>query len=214
MTEHQETSPLKAAKLFPDTVRSTVDQDSELARRARGGSLDAFAQLVERHRDLVYRVCARIVGPDDADDVAQEAFLRAFHRISRFRGEGPFRGWLLRIAHRAALDALERRKRISTTPSDELEDMVALDGPHTATPADELEVSERRERLERKLGQLRPAHRSVIVLRDLEGFSYEEISTLTAQPLGSVKGRLHRARGELIEILRSNTYDWELPDEQ
>jgi RNA polymerase sigma factor (sigma-70 family) len=82
------------------------------------------------------------------------------------------------------------------------------------TPADELEESERRSRLELKLERLRPAHRAVLVLRDLEGLPYEEIADVTETPLGSVKGRLHRARSELIEILRTNTYDWELPDER
>ncbi len=74
-----------------------------------------------------------------------------------------------------------------------------------------LEVNERRDRLGAKLRLMRPSHRVVLVLRDLEGLSYEEIAEATETPLGSVKGRLHRARLELIEILRANTYDWELP---
>ena len=78
-------------------------------------------------------------------------------------------------------------------------------------PRNELETRERRERLENKVRLLSPAHRVVLVLRDIEGFSYEEIAVVTETPLGSVKGRLHRARGELIDILRHNTYDWELP---
>ena len=75
----------------------------------------------------------------------------------------------------------------------------------------QLETRERRERLEGKLRLLRPEHRAVLVLRDLEGLPYEDIATATSMPLGSVKGRLHRARDELIDILRRNTYDWELP---
>lgn len=74
-----------------------------------------------------------------------------------------------------------------------------------------LEERERRDRLQRKLDLLRPAHRAVLVLRDVEGLSYDEIAEITQSPLGSVKGRLHRARGELIDLLRANTYDWELP---
>jgi RNA polymerase sigma-70 factor (ECF subfamily) len=87
------------------------------------------------------------------------------------------------------------------------------EAPTRQDPARSLEDSERRARLAGKLEQLRPAHRSVLVLRDLEGFSYEEIAEITDSPLGSVKGRLHRAREELIDILRRNTYDWELPNE-
>jgi RNA polymerase sigma-70 factor, ECF subfamily len=190
-----------------------VDEDADLARRARHGDIEAFGRLVERHRAVVYRVCARIVGADDADDVTQEALLRAYHRLEQFRGDAPFRIWLLRIAHRAALDALEQRQRRAASASGDVE---AVDSdPATAprTPADELELHERRARLEMKLALLRPTHRSVLVLRDLEGLAYDEIADLTDQPLGSVKGRLHRARNELIDILRANTYDWELPDE-
>ena len=78
-------------------------------------------------------------------------------------------------------------------------------------PATELERRERQQRLELKLGLLRPEYRSLLVLRDLEGLSYTEIADVLEMPLGSVKGRLHRARDELIELLRNNTYDWELP---
>ena len=80
------------------------------------------------------------------------------------------------------------------------------------TPARLLEDSERRDRLTGKLRLLRPEHRLVLVLRDVEGLTYEEIAVATGMPLGSVKGRLHRARAELIDALRRNTYDWELPD--
>ena len=80
-----------------------ADPDEELVARSRAGDLEAFASLVERHRDVVFRVAARIVGPEDAADVSQDAFLRAFNRLDRFRGEGPFRAWLLQITHNAAL---------------------------------------------------------------------------------------------------------------
>lgn len=197
-----------------------VDADSDLVRRARGGDLAAFGALVERHRAVVYRVTARMVGTDDADDATQEAFLRAFHRLDRFRGDAPFLGWLLRIAHNAALDCLERRRRDAERLTDARDDdhpdgaAPSVGAAAVKTPAEELETSERRARLEQKLDGLRESHRSVLVLRDLEGFAYDEIAALTDMPLGSVKGRLSRARQELIEILRTNTYDWNLPDER
>jgi RNA polymerase sigma-70 factor, ECF subfamily len=200
----------------PSTNR-VVDDDSDLVRRARGGDLSAFGDLVERHRAIVYRVAARMVGADDADDVTQDAFLRAFHRLDRFRGEAPFRGWLLRIAHNAALDCLDRRRRdpdpLGAAGADESGDRdVASAGAVAArSPAEALEASERRARLESKLESLRASHRSVLVLRDLEGFAYDEIAELTEMPIGSVKGRLSRARAELVELLRNNTYDWDLP---
>ncbi len=150
-------------------------------------------------------MATRIVGPDEAPDVCQEALLRAFHRLSRFRGTGSFRAWLLQITHNSAVDALQRRRSETTDPS-EFED--ERDADPRRSPAARLE---RRERLESKLELLRPTHRAVLVLRDVEGLSYDEIAEITQTPLGSVKGRLHRARGELIDLLRANTYDWELP---
>ena len=181
--------------------------DTELVQRATRGELSAFEHLVDRHRPVVIRVAARIVGSDEAEDVSQDAFLRAFHRLDHFRGDAPFRSWLLRITHNAALDHLGRRRAEPVDPE-------TLDSgePSTARPpADRLEVRERIERLERKLRGLTPQHRVVLVLRDAEGLTYEEIADITDTPLGSVKGRLHRARREFVEMLRANTYDWELP---
>ncbi len=191
-------------------LRDPVDPDRELVELARAGDAQAFGELVERHRGVVYRVAARIVGSDEADDVSQDAFLRAFHRLSRFRGESSFRAWLLRITHNTALNAIARRVPEPVGAEAELDeaDSSPLSGRQ---PASLLERSERRERLELKLRELRSEHRVVLVLRDIEGLAYEEIAQVTDSPLGSVKGRLHRARGELIEILRRNTYDWELP---
>src|SRR4051794_41859903 len=84
--------------------------DDQLVSAALAGDLEAFARLVDRHRDVVLRVAARIVGEDEAEDVAQDAFLRAYHRLARWRGEGRFRTWLLQIAHNSALDALSERR--------------------------------------------------------------------------------------------------------
>jgi RNA polymerase sigma-70 factor, ECF subfamily len=183
-------------------------EDSVLVVGVTRGDLGAFERLVERHRDVVVRVASRIVGDDEAEDVSQDAFLRAFHRLERFRGDAPFRSWLLRITHNAALDHLARRRPQPVDPSE-------LDRSESDSrqrePAERLELRERIERLERKLHGLAPAHRAVLILRDIEGFSYEEIAAITDTPLGSVKGRLHRARRDFIEMLRANTYDWELP---
>jgi RNA polymerase sigma-70 factor, ECF subfamily len=186
-----------------------MDADRELVDRALAGDLSAFETLVERYRDVVFRVAARIVGRDEAEDVSQDAFLRAFHRLSDFRGDAPFRVWLLRITRNAALNYQARRR---AEPVEAVETLIgSKPGGVERMPAERLEGRERRERLERKVRRLSPTHRVVLILRDIEGLTYEEIADVTDTPLGSVKGRLHRARGELIEMLRRNTYDWELP---
>lgn len=193
----------------PRAERTSAEEDDELVRRSLSGDTDAFQSLVERHRDVVFRVAARVVGVGDADDVSQDAFLRAFHRLSRYRQQGSFRAWLLQITHNAAVTAATRRRPETVDPTSASLESAALG---VREPAERLESSERRERLETKILGLRPAHRTVLVLRDVEGLSYEEIAEVTDTPLGSVKGRLSRARSEMIELLRTNTYDWDLPE--
>lgn len=186
-----------------------MDPDENLIERTLNGELAAFETLVERYQGIVFRVAARIVGSEDAQDVSQDTFLRAFHRLDQYRGTASFRTWLLQITQNTALNALAWGHRRPTAPAAEPPE--SPDHDPRRQPATELERRERQERLELKLGALRPEYRSLVVLRDLEGLSYNEIADVLEMPLGSVKGRLHRARGELIELLRNNTYDWELP---
>ena len=188
--------------------------DRELVRRCVAGDTSAFGTLVMRYQDVVLRVAARIVGEDESVDVAQDAFLRAFHRLGGFRGEAPFPSWLLQIARNSALDALAARQR-RPLASDDLDGRHDRDGStmRRLSPVEALDERERRERLRTKLRLLPDAHRAVLVLRELEDLSYDEIAVATQAPLGSVKGRLHRARNELAELLRRNTYDWGLPRE-
>lgn len=190
-------------------VDRTVESDTDLIERTLRGELSAFEQLVERHRGIVFRTAARIVGRDEAEDVTQDVFLRAFHRLQQYRGTAAFRTWLLQITQNAAFDTLSRARRQPTDAESEPPDIPDRDP--FRQPAAALERRERQQRLESKLELLRPEYRSLLVLRDLEGFSYTEIAAVLRMPLGSVKGRLHRARDELIDLLRNNTFDWELP---
>jgi RNA polymerase sigma-70 factor (ECF subfamily) len=189
----------------------TSDPDQPLVHATLRGELHAFNTLVERHGDVVFRVTARIVGSDEeAEDVTQDTFLRAFHRLERYRGEAPFRTWLLRIAHNTAVTHMTRSGRGATQSLGAIEEDLA-GAVAEGTPAEQLERRERLARLDTKVKALSPGHRTVLVLRDIEGFSYEEIARVTDSPVGTVKARLHRAREEFIDVLRHNTYDWELP---
>src|SRR3954471_20051064 len=122
--------------------------DDQLVRATLAGDMRAFERIVERHRELVLRVAARIVGEDDAEDVAQDAFLRAYHRLARSRGDAPVRGWLLQIVHKRAGGALNRRRVVSIPLDESLHEM-----PDAAerTPAARLESAERLRRLDVKL---------------------------------------------------------------
>jgi RNA polymerase sigma-70 factor, ECF subfamily len=183
------------------------DPDQPLVRAALSGDLRAFERIVERHRDVVYRVIARLVADDaEAEDLTQDTFLRAFHRLERYRGDAPFRTWLLRIAHNAAVTHVTSR-RAAAQPLEVVQEQL----PDPGTPAERLERRERLNRLDTKVKGLSPGHRAVLVLRDIEGLSYDEIARVTDSPVGTVKARLHRAREEFIDVLRRNTYDWELP---
>jgi len=190
-------------------ARAPAEGDHAYVQATLRGDLRAFEALVERHRDVVYRVAARIAGRDNADDVSQDAFLRAFHRLERFRADASFRAWLLQITHNAAVDHLSRRRPEPVEVASEEHE--ATEHEVRRLPAERLESRERIDRLEAKLRVLSPEHRVALVLRDIEGLSYEEIAGITQAPLGTVKTRLFRARRDLIEMLRTNTYDWELP---
>ena len=191
-------------------ITTINETDDALIEQTLGGDLRAFERLVERYRDVVFRVAARIVGPEEATDVSQDAFLRAFHRLSSFKRDAQFRVWLLQIVHNAAINAATRKRPRPVDAQLEL-DSSTDEADNERRPVESLERREREQRMRIKLTSLRPTYRSLLVLRDIEGLSYEEIAELLDMPIGSVKGRLHRARGELIELLRNNTYDWELP---
>lgn len=185
-------------------------EDAVLVARVRKGDLGAFEVLVVRYRDLAVRIAAGIVGRDEAEDAAQDAFLRALHRIESFRGDAPFRVWLMRIVTNTALNARARRRPV---PVENQEETTASPEGEALSPASMLERSEARDRLAAKITTLRPEHQTVLVLRDLEGLSYGDIAVIAEVPVGTVKGRLHRARAEMAHLLRTNTYDWDLPDD-
>ena len=191
----------------PATIER-ADPDGALVSETLAGDHAAFERLVERHRPAVVRVAARVVGRDEAEDVAQETFLRAYGHLPRFQGKSAFKSWLLKIAHNTALNAARRRVPEPVAPDAEACLAASIS---TLDPAPALEALERREWLMRKLAQLRAEHLVVLVMRDMEGFAYDEIATITNMPLGSVKGRLHRARSELITAMRLSNYDWNLP---
>jgi len=130
------------------------DPDDQLVALAVAGDIRAFERLVERHRDTVYRVAARVAGEDDADDVVQDTFLRAYHRLDRFRGDGAFRAWVLQIAHNTALSTAGRQP-VGAVSLSELEDEPAA--APAGTPADQVEGRERRRRLDVKVKGLSPS---------------------------------------------------------
>ena len=177
--------------------------DGDLARRAADGDADAFAELVRRHAPRVRALCAATLGgPSDAEDAAQEAFLKAHRALRRFSGESSFGTWVHRIAVNHCLDLLRAAAR---RRSDSLEALLEADsaalGRALAEPSS-AQALEDRDTVDRLLARLPPEQRLALTLREAEGMSYEEIAAAMSCSLDSVKARIRRARAELIEMSR------------
>lgn len=186
-----------------------ADADAAEVARARGGDDAAFEALVSRHERTVWRVCRRMLGdPDEATDATQEAFLRVFRALGRFRGEATFRTWVIGIAMnvcRNHLGSAAARLGRNAVP---LDDSPAGGGtrplplPDPAPDPEALAQSaEVREALERALGRMAPEHREVIVLAEIHDMPHDEIAAATGVRPGTVKSRLSRARAALRKEL-------------
>lgn len=185
----------------------TRDEELELIKRVQNGDADAFEPLVTENQNMVYRLAYRMVGNEqDAWDVSQETFLKAYNALSSFRGESRFSTWLYRLAGNAATDLLRSRKTGRIVSLDELQEEtptfdVADDAP---TPEAELERREVQRSLQEALQKLPEDSRKILTLREIGGLSYDEISETLSLEIGTVKSRLNRARGKLCELLRQD----------
>ncbi len=171
-------------------------EDQLLAARAQRGDKDAFAQLVETYQTPVYNLAYRMLGnANDAEDAAQETFLRAYAQLKKFHADQKFATWLLSICAHHCIDRL-RRRRFSWLSLEDgpLNDTLVSNAPG---PDDELLRRESQQEIERLLERLSPANRLVVVLRYWHEQSIEEIANTTGDTVGAVKVRLHRARQAL-----------------
>jgi len=182
-----------------------VDENQAIAQSQRG-STAAFNQLVAAYQSLLFNTAYRILGDSDAAaDATQEAFISAYQGVKAFRG-GSFKAWLLRIVTNACYDQLRRKQRRPTTSLDAL--LVADEEPSglPSTPDGPEDHTLRRElhhQVQQGLLTLPPEQRTVLILSDVQGLSYEEIAEVTQVSLGTVKSRLSRARDHLREYLQN-----------
>jgi RNA polymerase sigma-70 factor (ECF subfamily) len=175
-----------------------VSAESDLIARSVGGDLEAYDQLVGVYQDRVYQVAYRVTGNhEDAWDVAQEAFVHAFRSMARFRGAATFSTWLHRITVNAALDLVRRRPPQPSVPLD----AVVMSGGHE--PADAAARADMQRRIHHAIAALPVDQRVVVVLRDLQELTYEEIAAVLRIPVGTVRSRLSRGR----ETLRRHLAD-------
>jgi RNA polymerase sigma-70 factor (ECF subfamily) len=177
--------------------------DRQLVDSVLGGDTGAFRVLVERESAQVIAVCRRILGnPTEAEDVAQEAFLRAYRSLATYRGDGPFAAWISRIAARQALARLVNRP--AATQLDETTADAALSATGDEPEAWAL-AGEQRAAVREAVASLPRQQRDVVALRFFGDLSIEEIAETTRTPVGTVKSRLHRGLANLRESMPSRS---------
>ena len=181
----------------PRRTHDVGPDDEALIRAAQGGDRAAFGELVRRHQRAVYRVAYGLTrNPSDADDLAQEAFVRAYQAIGRFRVGEPLFPWLARIVTNLAFTLFRSRRR---RPETALEPLVEAGREFGADddPAESAARNEREAMIQDAFAELKPDHQAVLTLRVVEEMSYEQIAGALRVPVGTVMSRLSRARAEL-----------------
>ena len=173
-----------------DTNHSSAD-DVALVRRAQNGDMGAYEELVARHRDRIYaRALSMMRNEEEALDLSQEAWVKAWQRLEQFQGDSSFPTWITRIVINLCLDQLRRQKRRRTESIDEMDEEsggVERQLPVvTVNPTEGLERAELRARIDKALGQLSESHRTVIVLCEFQGMEYKEIAQTMKCSIGTV----------------------------
>lgn len=178
-------------------------------KQAAAGSAEAFEQLVLKYQTAVYNLCLRMTGdPEDAADMTQESFLKAWRNLESFQGNSAFSTWLYRLASNTCLDHLrsvKRRPQLSLVVEDEDGEAQALDVPDSApTPEEQVIALDEQSRLNEALQALDEDQRQILILRAVNGLSYTEIAEALQLKEGTVKSRLARARDQLRKKLQQN----------
>lgn len=185
------------------TASRPEDDERDLVRRARRGDREAFSALVQRYQSRVVGVARALVhNPDDAVELAQETFIRAFQNLAGFEGRSSFSTWLYRIASNLAIDWRRRETRYVVAHGEEAESELRKIPSGEGDSFRSLVRDETSRKVREALKELTPEHREVILLREMEGLSYEEISEILNCPKGTVMSRLHYARSHLRSLLK------------
>ncbi|MBI2059510.1 MAG: RNA polymerase sigma factor [Nitrospirae bacterium] len=192
-----------------DPIETTISpakespNDREIIREVLGGHTQSYEALIRRYQDRIFGFCmTTLSNREEAEEAAQEVFVKAFRSLARFRGDAAFSTWLIRIAVNECRDALRRRSRRRELSLEELQDKY---GEQARTlfldPAGEAD-SEMADLVDQLLSSLRPEERTLLVLREREGHSYTEIAAILGCSVDAVKARLRRARQSLREMAR------------
>ena len=184
----------------------TREEELRTVESVLGGDVNAFETLVLGYEKNVYNLALRMVkNPEDASDMAQEAFIRAYNSLASFRGESKFSVWLYRIVSNVCLDFLRSRSRhptVSLSVENDEGEETELDIPdESQSPEALLERRLTRDSVRRGLDALSEEYRQILLLREIQGLSYDEIAETLSMELGTVKSRIFRARKKLCDFL-------------
>ena len=176
--------------------------DWELVLQCQGGDRDAFQELALRYHQRIFLMIVGLIGNrEDALEVTQEVFFRAYRKIKTFQGGASFYTWLYRIALNLAIDSQRRQKRTPLDFRDDMDGIFESQNEVAKDPFWDVQARELREKLFSAIGDLTPEHKAVIMLRTLEGLSYRDIGEILGCSEGTVMSRLHYARKKLHEKL-------------
>lgn len=180
-----------------------VTDDAQLIDEALAGASAAFGQLVVKYQDRLYNTVAHVLGSaDEAQDVVQDAFVQAFLKLESFERESAFYTWLYRIAFNLAVT--RRRREKPTLSVDQAREQTGEEPQsRCSSPAARLEQQERARQVQAALATLTEEHRTILVLREIDGCCYETIAEILELPVGTVRSRLHRARMQLRDQLKA-----------
>lgn len=182
------------------------EQEAAVIQAVLDGDVNAYEALVKEYEKNVYNLALRMTGnSEDAADMAQEAFIKAYNSLTAFRGDSKFSVWLYRIVSNVCLDFLRSRSRKQTvslsTENDDGEEVELDIADETHSPEQLLDRSLTRDAVRRGLAALPPDHREILLLREIQGLSYEEIADVLGLEAGTVKSRIFRARKKLCSFL-------------
>ena len=198
---------LSALVFFLIGVENTLSLTDEiLVQKSNKGDLNAFNELVLRYEGKVFSIAYRFMGNHaDAGDLAQETFIRLYQSLASFRGDSSFATWLFRITANACRDELRKRQRRRSISMDEMIAASPANVPvadSTYSPEEAVQRNEVQRQVQECLSELSDDHRLILVMREIQGFSYDEIADVLQCSLGTVKSRISRARNALKERLK------------
>ncbi len=184
-----------------------MDSNTELIKKAQNGDLRAFEQVVNEHYSRIYNIALGITGsPQDAEDAVQNVLIKLHSSIGSFKFQSKFSSWVYRITTNICLDEIRKKKRSKTSPMADVDAEDPLVYQDVSSPEDRYISTEKRNALYKGINKLKKEHKEVIVLRDINGFSYSEIAEILKCSEGTIKSRINRARIALKDVLTESGY--------